>query len=88
MARSWRGQLRPMDRQVSDSVRRIRQLSFPCAALRRRVAPAPCGDRAPRAKAEALRSARAALRAHTVDGHAPFAHPGTWSAFVLLGNPR
>lgn len=41
----------------------------------------------PRAKANALRRARAYLRGLDVDGRRPYAHPAFWAAFVLMGNP-
>jgi CHAT domain-containing protein/Tfp pilus assembly protein PilF len=44
--------------------------------------------RAGASRAQALRDARTALRAHAVDGAHPYAHPGTWAAFVLIGDGR
>ncbi|MEM7305546.1 MAG: CHAT domain-containing tetratricopeptide repeat protein [Planctomycetota bacterium] len=45
--------------------------------------------RAGATKADALRTARAALREHRDGaGSRPFAHPGTWAAFVLIGDGR
>jgi CHAT domain-containing protein len=44
--------------------------------------------RAGASRAEAMRAARAALRAHTAGRQHPYAHPGTWAAFVLIGDGR